>query len=91
MTTRTKKHSRQYLKLYKLSLIDKDYGKVNDIAVIAKTEKQARQIAGKDTGDMDWNDDSRSKCRELTLDSSPQVVLSEFWEESSDDNQQDKT
>lgn len=72
---------KQYLRLFKLSLNNKDYGKVNDIAVIAKNQRQARQIAGKDTGMIDWTDELLSTCKEISMSSSPQVILSEFWEE----------
>lgn len=79
--SRNKKRHNQYLKLFILSLTNKDYGKINDIALIAKNEEQARQLASKFAGSPEWIEEKLSSCKELKLNSSPQIVLSEYWEE----------
>lgn len=72
---------KQFLKLFKLKLNDAIYGEIHEYAVLAKTVRQARQIAGKDSGMMHWTDENLSTCSEVFLDASPQVIIGSFWGE----------
>ncbi len=64
-----------WLKLFKL-INEKDLGCV----VLAKNEKQARQIANKETSEMFWTDSLKTECKEISFDSSPQMILKTILE-----------
>lgn len=73
----------------KLWLLERDpfqpamviYNANNGFVIRAETEQHAREIASQQRGDegsVTWLDPKRSKCRELTADGPPELVLRDF-------------